>query len=167
MLQVDVIVVAAGSLYEGPGQDNVGERVSGLYRMAAKGLGEVFLDPEIVCNFPRGRIGIRTKLQAEVIISEIREGVQTRKLEGSRANVGVIAPEGDAQLILHGGGEIVELRDRTGVGHRRRGLEEYRQSRVEIDTCGIGVDEPAANLVFIADVPVDRHYRVISVVVIR
>src|SRR6185437_10693600 len=72
LLQVDVVIVAAGALYECPGQDNVFESVSNLYRMAAHRLGEVFLDAEIVCDLARWRIGIRADLQVEVVEGEVR-----------------------------------------------------------------------------------------------
>ncbi len=77
--------------------------------MAAPGLGEVFLQSEIVCDLAGGCIGIRTDLQVQVIVSKIRERVQARKFEGSSADVVGKAPEGNAHLILQGGGEIVKF----------------------------------------------------------
>src|SRR6266404_498622 len=133
--------------------------------MPAPCLSEVILGLKTVCDLAERRVGIRSDLQAEVVEGEIGEHIQARECKVSGARIRVIAPEGYAQLILHGGGEIVEFRYRAGIGDCRRGLEEHGQRSLEIDAGGIGVDVAAANLILIADIPVDGDYGIVSIVV--
>src|SRR5437773_7409384 len=108
--------------------------------MPAPCLGEVFLGLKIVRDLAKGRVGIRADLQAEIIEGEVGERIQTRERKASGASASVIASERDAQLILHGGREIVELRYRAGIGYRRCRLKEHRQRGLKVDARGIGVD---------------------------